>query len=619
VFRTNLKGDTVSLCRPKIALELMFLICCFLQPVWGYSGGSGSLQAPYIIGNAADLIELGRKPDDYGRHFILEEDIDLLGYSFDRAVIAGFSEPIAWPHHDDENSFSGSINGNGHVIRNLTVSGAHNLGLFGALGPSAQIYGLGVVDANIIGGGNNMGILAGYSEGQIYSTYCTGVVSGKQYVGGLVGTNFGLVVNSYCSGQVSGAGWLGGLQGQGGDVANSYSTCLVQAVGEDPFPLMGGLIGGRDRYVLDSFWDVQTSGILHGRPGTGLNTAEMQDINTYLDAGWDFQEEAANGCKDIWSMPEGGGYPILNLFHGLEPNRPAGCGETLGRCTLSLDPNRVMWDSSAVFAPSWRSVALTGITQNPDVYQKTDPNTHEIIITVSGKIDVLDPNNFLALDTKNGMICRVLDDTGKPVELRSPVNPIEPIHTWTLSSRRTRSFELKLPLALGQPVPTSVSQIDFFVYALYGQPLVTTDVPLRAMNAYDWLELAPGFRVRVMTADYQDGECNYKLFHQKSGNAIFSRGSFEDLTPMMHRPYRYWDYIYTFNLVSLQGNPEWRGGVSGTGGSYSYGTGDGFSHSTRSGTWRNCTGEEVIRYTIAVKPKKVMIPMTLTDIPVLGF
>ena len=149
--------------------------------------------------------------------------------------------------------------------------------------------------------------------------------------------------------------------------------------------------------------------------------------------------------------------------------------------------------------------------------------------------------------------------------------------------------------------------------------LVTTDVPLRAMNAYDWLELAPGFQVRVMTADYQDGECNYELFHQKSGNAAFTRGSFEDLTPMMHRPYRYWDYIYTFNLVSLQGNPEWRGGVSGTGGSYGYGSGDGFRYGTSSGTWRNCTGDEVIRYTIAVKPRKVLIPLTLLDVSIGDF
>ena len=618
MFRTNLKGDTVSLCRPKIALALMFLICCFLQPVWGYSGGLGSLQAPCVISNVADLIELGQNPNDYSKHFILENDIDLFGYTFEQAVIAAFSEPPLMRVHDEDNAFSGSINGNGHVIRNLTVSGAHNLGLFGALGPSAQIYGLGVVDANIIGGGNNMGILAGYSEGQIYSTYCTGVVSGKQYVGGLVGTNFGLVVNSYCSGQVSGAGWLGGLQGQGGDVVNSYSTCLVQAVGEDPFPLMGGLIGGRDRYVLDSFWDVQTSGILHGRPGTGLNTAEMQDINTYLDAGWDFQEEAANGCKDIWSMPEGGGYPILSLFHGLEPNRPMGCGVTLGRCTLPFDSNQVMWDSSAVFVPSWESVTLTEITKDPNVYPEADPNTQDILITVSGNIDIQDGNNLFALDTQNNMICQAIGDTGNPVALKSPVSPIKPIHTWPLSSTQTRPFELQLQLASDEPVPASLSQLDFFVYALYGQPLVIFDIPLAATTG--WLEPTPGFRILVETADHQDGVCNYRIQEEISASRVhFSMTLFEELVPMIivGHPFPYWDYMYTINLISPQGNPKWNGGVTMQ---RSYSTKDNKTRNqTRSATWINCTGEEMIRYTIAVKPQKVIVPLTLADVTVFDF
>ncbi|WP_123785157.1 hypothetical protein [Sedimentisphaera cyanobacteriorum] len=46
-------------------------------------------------------------------------------------------------------------------------------------------------------------------------------------------------------------------------------------------------------------------------PGVrGKSTAQMQDINTFLDAGWDFEGESANGEEDIWFMPENG-YPKL--------------------------------------------------------------------------------------------------------------------------------------------------------------------------------------------------------------------------------------------------------------------------------------------------------------------
>ncbi len=599
----------------RVAMGLILFVGSFSEPGWGYSGGLGSRQVPYIIANAADLIELGRKPHDYDKHFILEDDIDLLGHTFDRAVIAALDEPIIWRHDD---AFSGSVNGGGHVIRNLSISGIHNLGLFGALHPSAQIHGLGVVDANIIASGKNVGMLAGYSEGQIYSSYCTGVVSGAQDVGGLVGSNGGLVVNSYSSGQVSGVDSVGGLIGNGGacTVVDSYSTCLVQFLSEDPFPFLGGLMGGMGS-VLASFWDVQTSGILRGWPGTGLNTEEMQDINTYLDAGWDFRGESVYGCQETWSMPEAGGYPILNIFHNLEPNRPAGCASALGRCTLPLDPKQVMWDSSAVFVPSWRSVALTAIAQNLEVYPENVPNVKDLVITISGKVDILDPNNFFSLDARNPLVCQALDDSGDIVELRHPVSPIEPIHTWTLPSRQTRSFELQLPLALGEPVPTSVLQLDFFVYALYGQPLVTFDLPLAAVGPVDWVELVPGFRVRVTAADYQDGECTYRIFEEISpGRAHFSMTLFDDLEPMMHRPFQYWDYMYTVNLIGAQGNPEW---LSGSRAGSSYTTRDKFAHNTISAVWGNCTGEEVIRYTIAVKPKKFLIPLTLLDIPIGDF
>lgn len=43
--------------------------------------------------------------------------------------------------------FSGTIKGNGHVVRNLTVAGSTNLGLIGVMGLFAQVYGLGIVDA----------------------------------------------------------------------------------------------------------------------------------------------------------------------------------------------------------------------------------------------------------------------------------------------------------------------------------------------------------------------------------------------------------------------------------------------------------------------------------------
>jgi len=63
--------------------------------------------------------------------------------------------------------------------------------------------------------------------------------------------------------------------------------------------------------VEQCFWDTQTSGRTWSAWGTGKTTAEMQIASTFLDAGWDFVDETANGSEDIWWILEGQDYPRL--------------------------------------------------------------------------------------------------------------------------------------------------------------------------------------------------------------------------------------------------------------------------------------------------------------------
>jgi hypothetical protein len=64
--------------------------------------------------------------------------------------------------------------------------------------------------------------------------------------------------------------------------------------------------------ILGCFWDTTTSGVSKSAGGTGLPTAAMQNLATYLAAGWDFVGETANGTADLWKMTqEGPSYPKL--------------------------------------------------------------------------------------------------------------------------------------------------------------------------------------------------------------------------------------------------------------------------------------------------------------------
>ena len=305
-----------------------------------YGGGTGEPNDPYLIYTAEHLNAIGAEPNDWDKNFKLMADIDLSGYSYDRALIApdvggdGYSFPGT--------SFTGVFDGNGHAVAHLTITGKSYLGLFGQLGSGAEVKGLGVVDVNItgsyyaIGGlvGNNfrgrittsystgtvtgythLGGLVGYNEnGDIATSYSTAAVSatfsGNQKIGGLVGVNAGRITTSYSTGPVSGERIVGGLVGQTADlIAMCYSIGMVSG---DQY--VGGLVGDRHPdygIVTNCFWDVQTSGLESSEGGIGKVTAEMQTAGTFLEAGWDFVDETENGADNIWWITERQNYPRL--------------------------------------------------------------------------------------------------------------------------------------------------------------------------------------------------------------------------------------------------------------------------------------------------------------------
>jgi len=66
----------------------------------------------------------------------------------------------------------------------------------------------------------------------------------------------------------------------------------------------------------------------------------MQDVNTFLNAGWDFIGETTNGTNVVWQMPSGVGYPVLSSFNGYSPPLLAGNG-TSANPYLIGDPNEL--------------------------------------------------------------------------------------------------------------------------------------------------------------------------------------------------------------------------------------------------------------------------------------
>jgi hypothetical protein len=266
-----------------------------------YAGGAGTAEDPYLIYTAEDLDSVARSVCDWDKHFKLMADIDLSAFD-GKDGRPSFNVIGA----DANNAFTGVFDGNGHTVLHLTIRGKDYVGLFGQL--CGEVKNLGVVDVNITGW-DYVGGLAANNEGHMTSCYTTGTVRGVGWhTGGLVGQNNDTVTHCYSAATVIGDNCVGGLVGFNdlGRVTNCYSTGVVSGR-----YFIGGLNGQNPGDVTGCFWDTQTSGQTKSAGGTGKTTAEMQTVGTFLEAGWDFVGETANGTEDIWWIDEGKDYPRL--------------------------------------------------------------------------------------------------------------------------------------------------------------------------------------------------------------------------------------------------------------------------------------------------------------------
>ncbi len=272
-----------------------------------FSGGNGEPDNPYLISTAEELNSIGHNPGLMAAHFKLMNDIDLAGIDFH--IIGGETVP-----------FTGVFDGNGKKISNFTYTTTEQdcVGLFGYV-EGATIKDLGLITPNVDAGTIwyafsllSYGSLIGYlKDGTISNCYVEGgsvlsSVFGNPVVGGLVGANGGTIANCYSTARVLGNNSVGGLVGFNlGTIIDCYATGSISG------NYVGGIVGSNAGTVYNSFWDIETSGQTTSAWGTGKTTAEMQMAVTFLDAGWDFVDETANGTEDIWWILEGQDYPRL--------------------------------------------------------------------------------------------------------------------------------------------------------------------------------------------------------------------------------------------------------------------------------------------------------------------
>jgi formylglycine-generating enzyme required for sulfatase activity len=255
-----------------------------------------------------------------------------------------------------------------------TITGCHSTGMVAGTGD--RVGGLVGENDGSIAASHSTAVVTGYmlvgglvgnngARASIATSHSAGAVDGCACVGGLVGSAYGSITACYSAGAVTGQSCVGGLLGAGqdmesitccystsavtgdspvgglagyidiGDVIRCYSLCAVRG-NDDVAGIVGnmetgvisecysaGAVGGKSDVggvlgfgpsvtVVKCLWNAEVCGQTTSAAGEGKTPAQMQTTQTFLDAGWDFVGETANGTDDVWWIREGQDYPRLS-------------------------------------------------------------------------------------------------------------------------------------------------------------------------------------------------------------------------------------------------------------------------------------------------------------------
>ncbi len=209
----------------------------------------------YTIITTAD--ELQAMQYDLSGKYILMNDIDLSGYEW---------TPVG---NNDMGPFKGVFNGNGKVVKNLSINRPSETmqGFFGyASNAIIKNVGLENVDisckeysAGLLAGSDDPSIYMSYSTASITNCYVTGKLKGHAYVSGLALKLRGTVEACYTNVSISvPTGCNGGLIGdfRGGSIKNSYSEGNMYGMHSG---MSGGFIGKINNAVVENCYSSVTS------------------------------------------------------------------------------------------------------------------------------------------------------------------------------------------------------------------------------------------------------------------------------------------------------------------------------------------------------------------------
>ncbi len=250
-----------------------------------FDGGDGTTHNPYQVATAQQLDSVRNYLD---AHFIQTNHIDFRDY-----LSGDYWIPIGG--NGSHKAFTGSYDGEGYVISNLTIArpAINNIGLFGHIGHSTKttlLRNIHLENVNIYGGiatGALVGRVTGNHKTRIENcSVAGGTVRGDAAVGGLVGSN-----NSYISNGPAAETFRPVIHN-----SSSQVTVTLRSEFSQGKTLLGGLVGSNQRGMISNSWamgavEVDYEGASRVGGLTGCIESRGILVNSYSTASVSVHEE----------------------------------------------------------------------------------------------------------------------------------------------------------------------------------------------------------------------------------------------------------------------------------------------------------------------------------------
>ena len=292
--------------------------------------GAGTAASPYLIHNATELrilSNLTNSSDDdmkvfASKYYKLTADIDMTGIAY---------KPISWGTSMSTASgarFTGTLDGDGHVIRNISIPAAYAqnygsaVGLIGILGTDGTVKNLGVENMSVLTGNSATYMCIGGIAGSLAANGMSidncfvrgmtvnGTSAGSPcYIGGLVGRtvgNAGTITNSYATGLsftiTSDTNHAAGIMGACGNVGYSATNCYTtHAKTQGYTAATNSYLGTTNCYAAST---------LANATPANLGLAYIKDLDT-VNSGdpvlvWEYEKEHPSAQKSTVSINKTG-------------------------------------------------------------------------------------------------------------------------------------------------------------------------------------------------------------------------------------------------------------------------------------------------------------------------